>query len=73
MEEVREKIIIRLDDIGFHEVDAPTIRDLKKQLDGCRFNAEGVQCYNRDNCENCGWNPRIERQRKWKIRGDRHG
>ena len=39
---------------------------MKKQ-DGCVYN-EGVKCYTRSVCYNCGWNPNVAELRNWKKR-----
>lgn len=58
-------------EMDFHPVDGemmPTTKEERWKLDGCVYNWEGIRCPNRATCYKCGWNPRIERQRKRKMR-----
>lgn len=40
----------------------------KSSLAGnCRYNI-GIECDNRSMCDKCGWNPKVEKERKEKLR-----
>lgn len=45
--------------------------DMELRQTGCIFRYRGVLCPHKDRCENCGWNPKVEVERKLKIREER--